>query len=143
MSNNLKKNNKNGYIALTTVSLITAFILIFVISITLQIVDDSKISFGLEQHRKAVNNATSCVEIGLQRIASDPNASTTNELLSENSGEIECYLNIDDNPYPDKIIIASSTVGEYPDSYTSIMKVIVATTSPNVEIVEWNKNYNQ
>ena len=120
----LLKKNDHGFIALTSVVLITAILTLIVISISIQSIDESQISQAFEKSKQAQYDTQSCLNYMLLELSNDQNYSPVSTLeITHGDYSINCVntkiISNGDNTdvkasseqdfYVDSIITLSST----------------------------------
>ncbi len=92
--NNIRKNRKDkGFIALSSVLIVTFIVVLIVTSITMQSIDDSQITLSFQRHKQSFYDVNSCMSEILYQIFLDNDYSESENLnisIAENP-DIECH----------------------------------------------------
>jgi len=132
---NLTKNHHSskGYIALTTVLILTAVMLIIVLGLNLNAISESKIAISEEASQKAFYLATACAEDAIRKLKDDINYAG-NETIA--IGAESCFIEtVEGSGNTNRVVKTQSTVGEH----TRKIKVEIATVNPDTAITSWQE----
>ncbi len=133
MKNDNEKLKKSGYIALTTVLILTAVMLIIVLSLNLNAISESKIAISEEATHKAFFLATACAEDALRKLK-DNTSYGGNETIA--IGSESCFIEtVEGSGNANRIVKTRSTVGEH----TRKVRVEIATVNPDTAITSWQE----
>jgi hypothetical protein len=140
---NKKQNKQKGFLVLTMVLIVSAVVLAITTGVFLRSVGETKKISELEQSMKALYLANGCADYAVSKIAS----STENggngwdvylgdETLNIDDGTCDIY-SLDEDPElaGSKWIKTESTVS----GFIKRISVVVATNTPNLDIVEWEQ----
>lgn len=125
----LINNHKTGYIALSSVLVISAVVLIVGVSVTLLSISEAQISLGGRKSEASVDFVEGCVEEALLRLNEDNSVPTTIGLPQG-----QCSVTIDGHVGDDWILTVSGSLDGY---YHSIQ--VVANRSSTVTITSWGE----
>jgi len=138
MTQQIKTNqiHSTGSVALTAVILVSAVIGLIIVSISVQTIDESQISIAFEKSKQEKFNVISCAENILLEISNNDAYSLPNSFNIDLGGT-------------DSIYCATSTITDVPgtghvlriesgDEFVSKLEVIIATTTPEIEISSFN-----
>lgn len=117
----------------------TAVLLFIVSSLSMQVLDGGEISLAYEHSKKANYYADACAEFVLLKLsnAADYNGSDSPLDIDEDTND-DCLFEITTEVDESKIILIRSQVGD--NFYTAESEIVVATTTPSIEITSWDKN---
>ncbi len=130
------KNNNRGFVALTSVILLTAVLLFVVTSLSLQVLDEAEISSAYEQSKIANSMVDACAEYVLLQISNNPAYAEAGDSPQQIEG-YDCDFSFSGD-YPDKLIQIWSQIGE--NLYTAKTLIDISTTTPSIVIDSWDKN---
>ncbi len=133
------KNQKllnQGFIALTSVILISAVIGVIIVSISVQTIDESQISLAFEKSRQSKYNALSCADNILLELSNDPNFTPASSLTIDLGGSDSIYCattTLSDEPGGNQILRIESG-----DEFVSKLEIDIASTTPEINISSFN-----
>ncbi len=122
-----------GYIALTSILVISAVALAISISISLLGVGEAKSSFDYKKGQETLKIAESCIEEALLRLRNDSNYAGA----SLNVGNGTCSINVS-GADADRTIDVSAQLTNL-SSYTQNIQVTAKRTGNSINIVSWNQ----
>lgn len=131
----LEKNKKlkNGFVALISILIIGAVVLVISIGLSLRSISETDMSLSQQQANNALSLANLCAEQALMKLESVLNYSGSETLnIDGNSCSI---LAITGSGNTNRIVTTQSAVG----GYTRKVKVVVSQISPIMQISSWNE----
>ncbi len=129
----MKHQNKNGFIALISLLIIGAVVLLIGTGLSLRSIGETNMSLAQEQSQKAGAMADLCAEQALMKLESVLNYSG-NETLTVDG--ISCTIfTIGGVGNTNRTITVQSAVG----GYARKVKLAVAQISPTMQITSWEK----
>jgi len=131
--NSARVANNSGFIALTTVLVMSAVILVISTGISLRSVDGIKMSLGQKHSYTASSLAYLCAENALIKLKSTTNYSGNETITLD--GETCDILSIDGTGYSTRTVKTQSTVS----GYTKKLKIVVAEVDPIMQITSWDE----
>ena len=123
---------KSGFIALTSVIILSGVFIVIFISIFFMAYEESDRGIDLENSLGSYSLATTCLEIALRQLSQDQNY-TGNHVESFPEGN--CYVEELVNFSEDMVLII--TRGEKSDYYKTIEAEVDTSFWPELEIIEW------
>jgi hypothetical protein len=128
----MKKEIKQGYIALISVILISAIGLAIMLSVIAAGVDASRTDFSLQQSGGARSLASSCAEEALQSVLETSTTSSAGNLTIASG---TCSYLITSTNGQSITIDSTGFLG----TVTSKIKVVIASTSPSISLSSWEE----
>ncbi len=128
------QKKESGFVALTSVILISAILLFTITAISLQTIDEAQITSAYEQSRQARTLASGCAEIALLQIRNEPSFAGTHTEAHPEIGSCGYYV-FGDIPF--KTIQIESVVGQ--SEYTAKYEIVVSETTPEILIDSWDE----
>lgn len=130
-SNDVKK--REGYVALMSVLIISAVLLIISVGLSLRSINEASMSLGEQESRKALAMADLCMEKALMKLESVLNyAGNESIILGDKSCDI---LTVSGNGNFNRTVQTQGTVS----NYTKKIKVEVSQISPIMQILSWEE----
>jgi hypothetical protein len=122
----------NGYIALTSILIISAIVLLIALSAGLLSI--SELNMGLEKNQsaEAYYLASACAEQGLQEIRNSDSFTGTGSLSLENG---DCSYDVSQTGGEKRTIEASGIV----NNIIRKIKISLDTINPNINITSWQE----
>lgn len=122
-----------GFIALTSILIIGALILVISVGLSLRSVSETQISLAQQEAHRALALANLCAEVALMKLESVLNYSG-NETV--NVDGLSCdIMSIEGSGNLNRIVKAKSTIS----GYTKKVKVVVSRISPVMQITSWEE----
>lgn len=125
--------NKRGFIALISVLIIGAVVLMITIGLALRSQAETAISFSEQESHRALALANLCAEQALLKLENTVNYAGNESIMMD--GESCEILLIDGSGNLHRTVKTQSTVSKY----TKKVKVKVLQTSPVMQIVSWEE----
>lgn len=148
------KKNNSGFVALTSVLLMTAVLLFIVSSVSMQVLDGGETSLAYEHSKKAYYFADACAEYVLTKLSYGHEYDGTDSPLDIDEDDVDdCEFTIYSEPTETgyfKTIKIRSQVGS--NLYTAVSEIVAeltvtetevesdTVTEIQMEIILWNKN---
>lgn len=126
-------NSKNGFIALTSILVISAVALAVTVSISLLGVGEAKSSLDFKKGQEALKIAEGCVEEALLRLRDDASYSGG----SLNVGNGSCTINISGTG-SDRTIDVSATLSVPPD-YVKKLQITAKRIGNSINSITWQE----
>lgn len=122
----------NGYIALTSILIISAIVLLIALSTGLLSI--SELNMGLEKNQsaEAYYLASACAEQGLQEIRNSDSFTGTGNLSLENGN---CSYDVSQTGGENRTVEASGIV----NNIIRKIKISLDTINPNINITSWQE----
>jgi len=124
----------SGFIALTSVIIISAVIVLLVIGIFRSSVGEMERGGAREKSDGALSLANTCAEIALYELRKNPDNYSVSEEEEISVGEKSCYISSVERE-SDIIIKTRGVSGDY----TRKIQIEVASVKPKIEITEWRE----
>lgn len=132
----LEKNKQHGFIALTSILIISALILLLVVGVSLRSIGATNIALDFHQATRALTAANACAEIGLMKLL------TTHNYLGNETiaiGSQNCFIansaTTTANPNLNRTFKTTSTVA----NFTRKNQVAITQVSPTTTISSWQE----
>lgn len=122
----------NGYIALISILIISAVLLLVAVSSGLLSISEASIGLEKSQGSRAIYLATACAEEALQKIKESSSFSGSGNLTTEDG---DCGYTVEDLGEQSRLITASGTV----QNAVGKIKVAVDQVLPDIHIVSWQE----
>ncbi len=123
---------KSGFIALTSVIILSGIFIVIFMSIFFIAYEESERGVDLESSMGAYSLATTCIEVALREIAHDENYNGNHtESFSDGNCEVEELIN-----FPDDVVLITA-IGEKSNYYKTIEVEVDISDWPNLEIIKW------
>jgi len=133
MKNYLTHKKDGGYIALITVLILSAVVLVISIGVSLRSIEETQMAFGQQESFRALSLANLCAEKALFKLESSLNYSGNESLtIDDESCDI---LSIGGTGNFSRVVKAQSTVSKY----TKKVQVEVSQISPVMQISSWEE----
>lgn len=124
---------QDGFIALISILIIGAIILVISTGLSLRSIGESSMSFAQEQSQKAAALANLCAEQALMKLESVLNYSG-NEIMTVDGMSCTIFT-ITGSGNTNRTVTTQSTIG----GYTKKTKLVVAQISPTMQITSWQE----
>lgn len=121
-----KKTDK-GFIALTSVVLITSILTLIIISISIQSIDETQISQAFEKSKQAQYDTQSCLNYMLLELSKNPNYQPSGRLEIENADYKIICDNTEISTVGENTTITASSQNNF---YVDLIATIATTTTP-------------
>lgn len=122
-----------GFIALTSILIIGAMVLVISIGVALRSVDEAYMSLGEQEAGRAIALANLCAEQALMKLKNDSNYSGNESIIVE--GESCDILAVDGTGNSNRTVRSKSTVS----GFTKKVKVEVLQINPEMQINSWEE----
>lgn len=126
---------KNGYIAFSSLLVISAVVLAIAVSVSLMGIDEIKNSFALSQGEKAEAATKACLEEALYRLRDD--ADYTSGTLNIDTN-LNCTISVSGSAANRTIAITATLIG--PPDYQKNLTLTVKRTGGGINLLTWTEN---
>lgn len=130
------KNNQEGFIALISILIIGAIVLVISIGLSLRSIGETDMSLSEQESHKALALANLCVEQALMKLEAILNYAGNESIII---GSESCAIRpISGSGNLNRIVETQSTVS----GYTKKIKAVVSQISPTMKITSWEEVSN-
>ncbi|MDO8424635.1 MAG: hypothetical protein Q7S70_01700 [bacterium] len=123
----------NGYIALISILIISAVLLITAVGSSLLSISEANIGLKKSQGSEVFYSATACAEEALQKIRESPSFSGSGNLAV---GEGNCGYAVENLGDQNRLVTASGTI----QNATGKIKIAIDQVLPNIHITSWQQS---